>query len=309
METFVCCYAVIVLFVSLFADSCQDRMPPKRRLVANAKICDRIVKRIKEADLACAFRKSKIGDGRKTVNVMANENGTWVMHGMDRDDPGCIRSWQELADWIDEVGFLPLFKNEAYGFSVEENTSDLFWWTGDPAEDPWEWRALIARSGRIAYGKFFGGKAGFISKEWFPYFANWRREGYDFDSRWDEELATMRSKRIMDRFTEQTEWFSFALKRDAGFGKDGEKNFDGTVAELQMQTYLVTRDFRQRINKKGLPYGWAISVYATPESLFGYEQVTSQYQTAPEKSKEKIYTRASELFPDATEADLQKVLG
>ena len=166
---------------------------------------------------------------------MANESGEWIMHGLGWDDPLRVRSWQELIRWIDEVGFLPLFKNEAAGFSVEEHTSDRFWWTGDPEQDPWEWRELIARSGQVAYGKFFGRKAGFISREWFPHFANWRRDGYDFDSRWDEALASLRSKKIMDRFQEQGEWFSYRLKAAAGFGKDGEKNFEGVITDLQMQ--------------------------------------------------------------------------
>ena len=79
---------------------------------------------------------------------MAIEDGAWIMRGLDWDDPSRIQSWEELIDWIDEVGFLPLFKNEVDGFSAEENTSDLYWWTGDEEQDPWEWRRLIARSGR-----------------------------------------------------------------------------------------------------------------------------------------------------------------
>ena len=118
---------------------------------------------------------------------MAIESGEWIMRGMDWDNPARIQSWEELICWVDEIGFLPLFQNEIGGFSVEENTSDLYWWTGDPEQDPWEWRALIARSGQVAYGKFFGKRAGFISKAWFPHFANWRRDGYDFDSRWEDE--------------------------------------------------------------------------------------------------------------------------
>lgn len=185
---------------------------------------------------------------------MAEENGAWTMRGLDWDDPARIQSWQELIDWVDEVGFLPLFRNEADGFSAEENTSDLYWWSGDPEQDPWEWRQLIARSGRVAYGKFFGGKAGFISRAWFPHFANWRRDSYDFDSRWDEGLAGIRQKRVMDQFAERGELFSSELKRLAGFGREGEKNFEGTVTGLQMGGYLVIRDFRRRINRRGLPY-------------------------------------------------------
>lgn len=100
---------------------------------------------------------------------MAVENGVWTMYGMDWDDPYRIRSYRELINWINEIGFLPFFKNEIEGFSAEEHTSNRYWWTGDKEQDPWEWREIIARSGEVAYGKFFHKKAGFISKEWFPY--------------------------------------------------------------------------------------------------------------------------------------------
>ena len=240
---------------------------------------------------------------------MAKENGAWIMRGLDWDDPARIQSWQELIDWVDEVGFLPLFRNEADGFSAEENTSDLYWWSGDPEQDPWEWRQLIARSGRVAYGKFFGGKAGFISRAWFPHFANWRRDGYDFDSRWDEGLARIRQKRVMDQFAELGELFSSELKRLAGFGREGEKNFEGTVTGLQMGGYLVIRDFRRRINRRGLPYGWPISVYTTPEALWGYGHVTSAYGVSPAESKERIFRQIQEHFPEAAETELAAVLG
>ena len=240
---------------------------------------------------------------------MAIENGEWIMHGLPWDDPYRIRSWEELIHWVDEVGFLPLFKNEIQGFSAEEHTSDQFWWSGDPQQDPWEWRQLIARSGLVAYGKFFDRKAGFISKAWFPHFANWRRDGYDFDSRWDEELASRRQKRIMDQFLSQPEQYSFQLKRLAGFGKDGEKNFEGTVTDLQMSGYLLIRDFRQRRNKKGQPYGWPISVYATPEALWGYEHISSAYAAPPAQSRQLVYEQVRRNFPSATEAALHRVLG
>lgn len=101
------------------------------------------------------------------------------------------------------------------------------------------------------YGKFFGKKSAFVSLEWFPVFANYRRDGYDFDARWDDELANIRSKKIMDCFEEQDEYIGLELKRHAGFGKGGEKNFNGILTDLQMQTYLVIKDFRRKVNKRG----------------------------------------------------------
>ena len=239
---------------------------------------------------------------------MAVENGDWVIRGLRRSDPRCILSWQELVRYIDEVGFLPLFRNEVAGFSAEEQTCALDWWTGDPARDPWEWRQSIARSGLVAYGKFFGKKSGFVSKAWFPHFANWRRDGYDFDSRWDEELASARQKKIMDQFLAGEALASFELKALAGFGKEGEKNFEGTVTDLQMGGYLLIRDFRRRLNKRGQPYGWPVSVYTTPEALWGYDHIASAYQTDPGRSRELVYQQVCSRFP-ADEDALRAVLG
>ena len=243
---------------------------------------------------------------------MANESGTWVIHGVSEDDPACIHTVEEAAAYINEIGFLPLFKNDIPGFSLEERTVPEYWWTGDLERDPWEWREVIARSGKVAYGKFFDKKAGFISREWFPCFANYRRDGYDFDALWDDEKASIRQKKIMDLFAEENadaELYSFEVKQNAGFGKGGEKNFEGTVTDLEMKLYLCMRDFRQRKNKKGESYGWSIAVYSTPEHLWGYDHVTSAYREDSSESWERIVNHMKEIYPAAAEAQICRVLG
>lgn len=220
-----------------------------------------------------------------------------------------VSSWRELEERVNRLGFLPLFRNEIEGFSAEEYTAGMPWWSGDPEQDPWFWREVMARGGRVAYGKFFGRKAGFISLEWLPYFVNFRREGYDFDARWEDGLAPVRQKKLMDCFAGRDGWIGAELQAAAGFGKGGEKNFAGVMAELQMQTYLVIRDFRQKVNKRGAPYGMPVSVYARPEAVWGYGAVTAAYAEEPAASKERIYARAGALFPRAAERQLQRVLG
>ena len=42
-------------------------------------------------------------------------------------------------------------------------------------------------------------------------FANYRRNGYDFDSLYEDELANYRSKKIMDLFPGEEELFSFEV--------------------------------------------------------------------------------------------------
>ena len=96
--------------------------------------------------------------------------------------------------------------------------------------------------------------------KWLPYFINYRRDGYDFDALWDDEKASIRQKKIMDLFENHEELFSAEIKKIAGFGKNGEKNFEGTVTELQMKTYLMMRDFRKKRNKADFEYGWPVAV-------------------------------------------------
>ena len=119
----------------------------------------------------------------------------------------------------------------------------------------------------------------------------------------------MRQKRIMDCFSEKNEWFSFELKRQAGFGKGGEKNFEGTVTDLQMGGYLLIRDFRRRVNKKGFPSGWHISVYSTPEALWGYDHISSAYSVDPAESRALIYEQIRKNFPEAEQEELDAALG
>ncbi len=240
---------------------------------------------------------------------MAYENGEWVMHGTAPDDPGRLKNAEDLLRYVDEVGFLPLFRNEIPGFSVEEHACAEAWWTGDTSSDPWEWRVLAARSERVAYGKFFAGKAGFLSLEWLPYFANFRRDGYDFDSLYEEGSARRRSKLLMDLFTHSEELPTYEMKQRAGFGKGGEKNFNGILTELQMQTYLVVKDFRQRVSKAGKPYGMSVAVCTTPEQLWGYDRVTSAYAENPEASRTRIAAWMRMRYPMATDAQIRSLCG
>lgn len=231
----------------------------------------------------------------------------WMMHGMDESSPACISSPEALKACIDEVGLLPLFRNEIPGFSVEERVSDKYWWTDDPERDPWYWRILLTGSGEVAYGKFFDGKAGYVSKRLFPTFACARRDGYDFDSLMDEGRVLSREGKIMKLFEHGGEFFSCDVKRMAGFEKGGEKNFEGTVASLMHRTYLIDRDFRPRLNKQGQPYGWHIAVYATPESLWGEDYVRSRYGEE-DACREELLTLMKKQYPSASEKDIRKLV-
>ena len=227
----------------------------------------------------------------------------WTMHGRVWDDPERVKSPDELIAYIDRVGFLPLFRCDVAGCSVEEQVSDLYWWSDDTAQDPWYWRTVLARSGRVGYGKLYGGKMGFVSLKWLPKLANLRREGYDFVSSAEEGRAGIREIKLMDLFEGTEALPSYEMKQRSGI-----KSFEGTLQRLQHGTYLLIRDFIQKVNKQGVPYGWNIAVYSPPERIWGEAMVRSAYSESPEKSAEDILEFLKGLYPGAGAEQLKRLI-
>lgn len=217
-----------------------------------------------------------------------------------------IRNVDELLDAVEHYGFLPFFKNSINGFSIEEMCPSELWFTD--LEGPWEWKGPAAQSGRCIYGKFFGGKAGYISKKWIPDFANFRRDGYDFDARCDDGLVYYKDKDLFETVAEHEIILSKELKAICNYVKGGNKGFDTVITRLQMQSYICVADFVYMLDKHGSPYGWGVAQYTTPEHFFGYDYITSAYKTDPEESKQKIISHLQVLLPNATESQIAKII-
>ena len=218
-----------------------------------------------------------------------------------------LRSPEDVRETVQRLGFLPFFRNEIPGFSIEEHTPPALWFTEIPG--PWEWKGELARDKDLIYGKFFRGRAGFLHRDWFAVFANYRRDGYDFDARFDDGLASLRDKNLYDVAAERGSLSSKELKVLAGYGKGGEKGFDGRVTRLQMQTYLLISDFVYALDRYGREYGWGIACYATPEHRFGEDWLAEAYREDPARSKERVYAHLQGLFPEASEKQLRRLLG
>ena len=82
---------------------------------------------------------------------MGNEAGEWIIHGVTWDDPKCIHDVDEAVEYINRVGFLPLFKNEIPGFSLEERTVAEYWWSDDPV------RKILCQKSRVYFQKMAAG--------------------------------------------------------------------------------------------------------------------------------------------------------
>lgn len=217
-----------------------------------------------------------------------------------------IRTKDDLIRAVNDLGFVPFFRNSIEGFSIEEHIDPKLWF-GDE-EGPWEWKGPVIRETGCAYGKFFEKKAVYISKEWFPDFANYRRDGYDFDARFDDELASYQDKRLFDLVDANAPILSKNLKQLGNYRKGGNKGFDTVITRLQAECYVIISNFTYLTDKRGQEYGWGVAEYSTPERFMGSEFTQRVYQRTPEESYERIYDHLKKMLPNASEAKLKKVL-
>lgn len=219
-----------------------------------------------------------------------------------------IRGVEDLLNLVKQCGFLPFFANDISGFSVEEHTPRELWFSGE-ADGPWEWKGPAARSGQCAYGKLFRNKAGFVSLDWFADLLNYRRDGYDFDARYDDGLAAFKDKELFDIVLDRGSLLSKEIKKIGGYGKDGKKGFETIITRLQMQTYIIAEDFVYMLDAHGEPYGWGVARYTTPEARFGEEFVRAAYRREPSESEELILAHLRGLLPNADEKQILKIIG
>lgn len=220
-----------------------------------------------------------------------------------------IRSKADLIEAINEYGFMPFFTNSIPGFSVEEHIDPACWWHPDTdAWSAWEWKGPVIHETGCAYGKFFEKKACYISREWFKDFANYRRDGYDFDARYDDGLASLKDKTLYDLIEQNAPILSKQLKQLGDYRKGGNKGFDTIITRLQAQCYVTVSDFVYMKDQHGNPYGWGVAEYSTPEVWMGESFSDRVYRCTPEESYEKILRHFAELFPDVPHSTLKKFI-
>ena len=206
---------------------------------------------------------------------------------------------------IQQIGFLPLLDSGIRGFSAEEMVDDdcryVVFSDGGWDWPLWKWKGPIVTEGNCMYGKFFAGKAGFISREWWPDFCNYRRSIRPVPEEGSIEEA------ILLTLAEHGSLITRELRAACGFNGSGMRSkFDAYITRLQMGCYIVTEDFVYPLDRHHREYGWGWSLLTTPEQLIGRE--ACQCERMPEASYQRLFTHLKTILPTASEKQIQRLL-
>lgn len=217
-----------------------------------------------------------------------------------------IYSCAQLTELIHQIGFLPLLSSGIRGFSAEEAVSDecRYVLLPDGGWDwpLWKWKGEIVTDGQCVYGKFFDKKAGFVSRDWWPDFYNYRLSKHPVPGEGSIEEAILMTLR------ENGSMITRELRAACAFtGPKMRGKFDGYITRLQMGCYIVTEDFVYPLDKNGHEYGWGWSLLTTPESLLGVE--SCKCERSPEESRDRLLAHFRTLLPQASDKQILRIIG
>ena len=214
-----------------------------------------------------------------------------------------------MLEAIKAYGIIPFFENPVRGYSIEELTPPSFWLT-DEELGPWDWKVDVVQSGEIVYGKFLcGGKASFATPEWYAHLRNWRlaQEKYRLNEA---------GKKVMALIQKDDSCNARQIREMLGVKKS---KADSVLAGLMQGTRIVIGDIQRVYRGPNLEYkGWQTASYCTPESLFERPEeefgpwhikgTSLECDCSPEESYSKLTGHIRNMFPEATENDIRKII-
>ncbi len=216
-----------------------------------------------------------------------------------------IHTCPELMDFIQEIGFLPLLDSGIPGFSaediVDEDCRYVVFPDGGWDWPLWKWKGPIVTDGRCVYGKFFAGKAGFVSRQWWPDLCNYRRSLSPTPEEGSIEAI------ILQTLQEHGSMITRELRAACGFtGSKMRSRFDNYITRMQMACRIITEDFVYPRDKHNQEYGWGWALLTTPEQLLGRNHC--HCGRTPQESLQVLQSHLHVLLPQATDKQIFKLI-
>jgi len=186
--------------------------------------------------------------------------------------------------------------------------SPIRWHTGDPDTDPWQWRIrLLTERDDVAYAKLFFGRAGYVTREWAPFFLSARRRGRDLGEAYEDGLVSRAAKLVYDEIAPKDGLSMFKLrklfKQRGGWGTEHER----ALIELQRRMDITVAG-EEYPESHGRSRGWPSSVFTTSERFWSEDLMREAARLDAADAAGRIEVQIARYYPNAKPAAIRRFI-
>lgn len=229
-----------------------------------------------------------------------------------------IRNYDDFVNALLEAGFSMGGGNSEGIYAVvpwswkepPPYDTPVWWHTGDPETDPWEWRIRVVEERRdIAYAKLFFRKGGYITRRWYPYFLAARRPGgRSLMEEYLDGRVSHFARRVYEVIAEHEPIPLHEIKYLGGLSREDAFRFDAALVELQAKMFVTICGQQRKVSQKGEAYGWSSTVFCTVERFFGPEILEEAAELDRDEAFEEIKRQIHRLNPGADPKKVRKFI-
>lgn len=222
-----------------------------------------------------------------------------------------IGSFADFIEVMEQAGFAMAGDNAEGIFSPSQFYSkDIAWHTDKAETDPWIWRIRgVSEVQGLYYGKVFLKKAGWITKEWYPYFIAVRRGAKTLEELYSAGQISHMEKEIYTLISEMGPMSTHDMKAAMQIDKTQKYAFDSAITGLQMKLFLTIGGQTRKESFAGGAYGWPTTVFCNVDSYVGEELMREAGKITLKEAKEKIASQILQINPDATPKKIERFIG
>ncbi len=163
-----------------------------------------------------------------------------------------IDSFEDFYNEIHKVGFSVGGENSEGIFTIADYyTNRMVSHSGDSETDPWEWRIRgLTQANKIAYGKVFFKKSGWINQEWYPYFLAIRRGSKTLEDMYEDGMISSLSNDVYKLIEDCPGIALHELKLELGISKNNKSEFDRAITDLQMKLFITISGQKYKLSSE-----------------------------------------------------------
>lgn len=221
-----------------------------------------------------------------------------------------LETYDDFIARVEELGFFPFYGKFLDDYpTLQSETMENKWHTGEKETDPWKWKDRAAEEKKLAFGCILGGYKGFISKRLYPLFYAACHPSIEMKERYEKGELSDTSWHLYQMFEIGTVLSTADIRKMLGVTrKSGASKVDNAIKLLQKEFILTVCGNKRKVSFEGAEYGWPSNTYCLVHDWASEGWLDGINDIDPDDARNKILNIGCSIGRNVDRLALSKIL-